>query len=91
LLHLPSSIEVPFGIIANTALLVAGDVLRLLSRVRVIGLAIAQVAGTSAKTAAHAAIRTGLMVVLFSFHRVAASAVGQCREQSRIQEFASKP
>src|SRR5436309_14105949 len=65
LLHLPTSTEVPFGISVSTALLVPGEVRRLVSPARVTGLAVAQAAGTRMKMAAHAAIRTELMAIHF--------------------------
>jgi hypothetical protein len=75
LLHLPTSIEVPFGISVRIRLFVPGDFRKLVSAVVSIGLASAPIAGRRVKIAAHAAIRTELMAVLFSFRCAATRAV----------------
>src|SRR6202035_1915864 len=64
LVHLPTSTVVPFGISVRTSLSVPGAFRRLVSVVRVTGLAVALAADTRVKMAADAAIRTKLMAVL---------------------------
>src|SRR4029077_6114243 len=66
LLHLPTSTIVPFGMMVRTGLSVPADLRRLVSAVVAIGLAVAQTADRSVKTAVDAAILARLMAILVS-------------------------
>src|SRR5580658_8088513 len=64
LVHLPTSTVVPFGRRVRTSASKPGAFRRLVSALRVTGLAIAPTADTRVTMAANAAIRTKLMAVL---------------------------